>query len=58
MRVVYTDLRTGSQRIHVEILADDMPDLLDDTNDFDAWPVTLDMVQIIKEAQAKFRGAE
>lgn len=55
MQRVYMNRIPGRRRIHVEIEEGEITDLLDDINDFDAWPATLALVEILKEAQAVWR---
>lgn len=54
MRRIYLNRRTGEECLHIEILGSEIPDLLDDSSDFDAWPATLEFLDILKEAHELF----
>lgn len=58
MQRVYLNNQTGRERLHIEIDKGEIADLLDDVNDFDAWPATLAFVEILKEAQVLFTARE
>lgn len=58
MKRVYLSLRTGEEVVHVEFTKADLPNCLDDIDDFDLWPETCDLVDILKEARELFENKE
>lgn len=58
MRRVYINRCDGKEVVHVEFTKDDLPNCLDDIDDFDLWPETCDLVDILKEARDLFENKE